>query len=741
MRTMPAVARVAVDLSLDRCFDYSVPDALAGTALVGSRVSVPFGRRQATGYVVERLARSAHQRLKPIAAVLSERPMLPGALLPLARWMAEYYCAPLEASIRSLLPSAVRRKVGAFRMQRIVAPVSDGGPTGEELDALRRRAPKQSRVLQYVVRHGVTPLSVVMRATSVTAAPVKGLAEKGYLVIREERVDRVPTSPHTVLPTAPLTLMPAQAAALEAIVAGVEREVPHVVLLHGVTGSGKTEVYMQALDRVLQRGQSGIVLVPEIALTPQTVERFVGRFGERVAVMHSHLSDGERHDEWHRMREGRAQVVVGARSAVFAPFENLGLIVVDEEHEPSYKQDEAPRYNARDVAVMRGHMEQCSVVLGSATPSLESWANVLAGKYELANLPERADNRRMPHIRVVDMRTQKDDDGRTGVFSSDLLDAIRQRLDRAEQTILFLNRRGYSTSLICRQCGFVAVCDHCSVSLTYHRHDDRLRCHICAETRHVPDRCPECFDPSFKYSGIGTQRVETIVRKCFPHARVERLDTDTTSRKDAYQRVLGGFRAGKIDILIGTQMIAKGLHFPNVTLVGIVYADLSLHMPDFRAGERTFQLLAQVAGRAGRGDVSGEVIVQTYTPFHPAVQKARRLDYDTFCDEELAFRRELSYPPAAHLVLLKLKGGSEQRVTFCAGKLQQCLCRAAPKTVLVSDACPAPLARARGKFRYQILVRSRSVAAINKAVRAAMAEAQLPRDVQCAVDVDALSVL
>jgi primosomal protein N' (replication factor Y) len=339
------------------------------------------------------------------------------------------------------------------------------------------------------------------------------------------------------------------------------------------------------------------------------------------------------------------------------------------------------------------------------------------------------------------MRARSEETGQVGVFSPDLLDAIRARLDRAEQTILFLNRRGYSTSLICHECGFVSVCDHCSVSLTYHRHDECLRCHICGDMRSVPERCPECLDPTFKYAGVGTQRVETIIGKCFPQARVERLDADTTTRKDAYRRVLGDFRSGKIDILIGTQMIAKGLHFPNVTLVGIVYADLSLHLPDFRAGERTFQLLAQVAGRAGRGDVSGEVIVQTYTPFNAAVQHARRLDYDGFADEELEFRRELAYPPFTHLLAIHLSGKADEKVMFCAGKLQACVVRHAPETVVVSDACPAPIARAKGRFRHQILMRSRSAAAMSRAVRAALAEFALPRDVRCSVDVDALSLL
>jgi primosomal protein N' (replication factor Y) len=534
--------------------------------------------------------------------------------------------------------------------------------------------------------------------------------------------------------------MPAQAAALRQIVPPVG-DGPRATLLYGVTGSGKTEVYLQAIAQLLQRGQGAIVLVPEIALTPQTVERFVGRFGDRVAVLHSRLSAGERHDEWHRIREGRAAIVIGARSAVFAPVRKLGLIVVDEEHEPSYKQEEAPRYNARDVAVMRGHMEGCAVVLGSATPSLESWANARAGKYRLARLPERADNRKLPAVRVVDMRQETERTGRANVLSQALVEAVRLRLDRGEQTILFLNRRGFATSLLCPHCGYVANCDQCSVACTYHRSDDRLRCHICGGSRAAPTRCPSCRDPAFRFAGVGTQRVESVVARCFPRARLARMDADATSRKDAHGRILGDFRIGKTDILIGTQMIAKGLHFPNVTLVGVVCADLSLHMPDFRASERTFQLLAQVAGRAGRGEVSGEVIVQTYTPTHAAIQAARRQDFEGFCEQEIESRRELSYPPFTRLMCVTLKGPAEERVAFSAAALARRLRPALAAGVILSEPCPAPLARAKGQYRYQLLLRGRSPSAIMRPVRAALAELKLPDRVAVAVDMDAMSLL
>ena len=452
----------------------------------------------------------------------------------------------------------------------------------------------------------------------------------------------------------------------------------HVFLLHGVTGSGKTEIYLQALAHALEQGKGAIVLVPEISLTPQTVERFKARFSSGklqtlVAVLHSHLSTGERHDEWHKIRQGRARIVIGARSAIFAPVEPLGLIIVDEEHEHTYKQEEAPRYHARDVAIMRGQMEGAVVVLGSATPSLESYYNCKKGKYTLLELPERVDNQKMPHVRVVDMRQAAYKEKGPPIFSPQLKEAITQRLERGEQTILFLNRRGYSTALQCPKCGYVAQCPNCSLALTYHRIEQKLSCHICGHNEKVPSVCPnpKCKNPAIRYAGTGTQKVEELLGKLFPTARVRRMDADTMKRKDDYRKTLGDFRAGKIDILVGTQMIAKGLHFPNVTLVGIIYADLALHQPDFRAGERTFQLLTQVAGRAGRGDVEGEVFVQAFAPFHPAIQYARRHDFTGFYEQEMEFREQLKYPPLSRVALLTLKGRNEDKVKFSAEHLKR----------------------------------------------------------------------
>jgi len=536
----------------------------------------------------------------------------------------------------------------------------------------------------------------------------------------------------------------------------------NMFLLHGVTGSGKTEVYLQAIAHALTQGKGAIVLVPEISLTPQTVERFKARFSSGrlqtlVAVLHSHLSAGERHDEWHKIRQGRARIVIGARSAIFAPVEPLGLILVDEEHEHTYKQEEAPRYHARDVAIMRGRMENAVVVLGSATPSLESYYNCQKGKYTLLELPERVDNQKMPRVRVVDMRQAGHKEKGPPIFSPQLKEAIHQRLERGEQTILFLNRRGYSTALQCPKCGFVANCPNCSLALTYHRPEQRLRCHICGHTQTAPSVCPnqKCKNPAIRFAGTGTQKVEETLTKLFPNARVRRMDADTMKRKDDYRKTLGDFRAGKTDILVGTQMIAKGLHFPNVTLVGIIYADLALHQPDFRAGERTFQLLTQVAGRAGRGDVEGEVFVQAFTPSHPAIQYARRHDFTGFYEQEIEFREQLKYPPASRVALLTLRGRNEDKVKFSAEHLKreiefkvqgsnfkvatgEATLNLKPETLnlIISGPAPAPLLRAEQFYRYQIMLRTRAMSKLSQTLAKIIETLALPEDVTLAVDID-----
>ena len=743
---MASIAKVVVEISLDREFDYRIPAHLRSVIKVGTQVTVPFHSRELRGFVVGLANHSAFSgKLKEIGGVVGDKPLIPDPIMKLAYWIADYYCAPIEHAVRTVLPSAVRKQGAKHKKQLVVSLTDEQGRRAAcgtvSVSQAARLPEKQSLVIEALQEHGSMTLSELKERCGCSDSPVRTLEKNGLVTIEEATIQRDPHAGMELLRTKPFALMAEQQTALEKINAAMDREKPGTVLLHGVTGSGKTEVYLQAIQHALDQGKGAIVLVPEISLTPQTVDRFRSRFGDCVAVLHSSLSEGERHDEWHRIRNGEAQIAIGARSALFAPVENPGLIVVDEEHEPTYKQDESPRYNARDVAVMRGHLETCCVVLGSATPALESFSNVKAGRYELAEMLQRVDDRSMPAMHIVDMRIEAEKEGRPQIFSRELVEGIYNRLNNREQVILFLNRRGFSSSLQCEKCGYVAECGECSISMTYHKGAHKLMCHVCGKEELVPPRCPDCRDPDFKYAGMGTERIEEVLEKLCPNARVARMDSDTMRKKDSYRKVLDAFRVGKIDILLGTQMIAKGLDFPNVTLVGVLYADMSLHVPDFRAGERTFQLLTQVAGRAGRGEKLGEVIVQAYTPHHPAIQAARSLDYEGFCAQDLEFRKELLYPPFSHLVLLTFKGKHEGDVMAASDGFFERLERILPESVMHSPPMPAPLARAKGFYRYQIMLRCEHTVRMTKPIRHVWAAFKMPKGVSLGIDVDALSLM
>ncbi len=729
-------AKVVVTISLDKEFDYLIPDKLADKVFVGSRVKVPFSNREIDGYVVSIgiLNEKPKFKLKNITKLTDDRPFVSEKILELARWIASYYCSTVEQAIRAVLPGAIRKHSVKQKKKLFVSYIADS-KLPDKISA------KHQLIIDYVKKSGGIFQSDLLEKLDITVSPIKTLEKKNILKIEPKADRRDPLLNRNYIETKPLDLMDSQQNALDILCEQIDHNNPKPLLIYGVTGSGKTEVYLQAISHALERGKGAIVLVPEISLTPQTVERFVSRFGKRIAVLHSHLSDGERFDEWHRIHKGEADIVIGARSAIFAPVKNIGLIVVDEEHEPSYKQDEAPRYNARDVAVMRGKMESAAVCLGSATPALESWWNAKNDKYFMAILPERADSKKMPHIDVVDLKIEAKEPGQKTVFSRRLIDAIGDRLRKSEQTILFLNRRGFSTSLTCPSCGYVSECNDCSITHTYHRATDELICHICGDVKKVPLHCPACDAPDFKYAGIGTQRIEDIVHKIFPKARIQRMDADVTRKKTAYEDILGRFKAGDIDILIGTQMIAKGLHFPRVTLVGVIYADQSLNIPDFRSGERTYQLLSQVAGRAGRGAISGDVFIQTFNPFHPAIQMARHTDFNGFCDQEIEFRRELLYPPFSRIICVTFKGLSENMVSFCtttfADKLLQSF---TCEHVMISDPIPSPLSKAKGMYRYQVMIRAtKDFSLIKKTMLDILSEFDL-KDIDCIIDVDALSI-
>ncbi len=792
------VARVTLEIALRKEFDYAIPPELAGQVEVGTRVKVPFGHRQIMGCVTALPEHSTHTNLRQLTGVVGKQSLVTPKVLQLARWIADYYCCAPETALKSVLPEVVRREQEGWRERLIVRLL----PLTGEPPKLTKR---QQEILNLLEERRELPLRELLELAETTAETIRRLEDKNLVVISSQVSERDPYAKELISKTDPLPLSAEQAKALVQITAAMDEraacsvlrdsaadasrstqhETRSTFLLHGVTGSGKTEVYLQAIAHALSQGKGAVVLVPEIALTPQTVERFKARFSHgplqtQVAVLHSHLSSGERHDEWHKIRQGRARIVIGARSAIFAPVEPLGLIIVDEEHEHSYKQEEAPRYHARDVAVVRGQMEDAVVVLGSATPSMESFYNVARGKYALLELKLRADDKKMPIVRVVDMRQTARKDKGTPIFSEELKEAITKRLERREQTILFLNRRGYSSSLQCPQCGFVAECPNCSVALTYHRRAQKICCHICGHEAPAPAVCPEpkCRSAAIRYSGLGTERVEETLTKLFPHARVQRMDSDLMKRKEDYRRVLGDFKAGKTDILVGTQMIAKGLHFENVTLVGVIHADLSLHIPDFRAGERTFQLLTQVAGRAGRGDVEGEVFVQSFTPFHPAIQYARRHDFTGFYEQEIEFREQLKYPPAARIALLTFKGRNEEKVKFTAGHVTHELeALASGKAVPASEGAsvremellpddapahtltpshphtsplrdltlagpaPAPLLRAETYYRYQLMLRTNQMSRLSRLLTKLLGTLALPDEVSLTVDVDPVSLM
>lgn len=743
---MSSFVRILVDRSEGRELDYSVPEELRGSVAVGFRAVIRLRNRRAVGTIIALLDRTDVPGVRPIEGLVGGGDLSP-VLMKLARWMAEYYCAPRASVMRTMLPPMLRGEKITDRKVRTMLLAKT--PSREDLEKLGKRAPRQKALLDALMgREGngtvPVPTSPLMAGCGATAATLRSLVDAGWILTGEERAARAPQE--EILPSRAPVLNPDQ----ERVVGELLRLIDAggatpPVLLHGVTGSGKTEVYLRALARVLEAGKSALVLVPEISLTPQTVERFRSRFdhegggGAGVAVLHSHLTDAERREEWMRLSRGEARIAIGARSAVFAPLARLGLIIVDEEHENTYKQEETPRYHARDVAVMRAKLEGCPIVLGSATPSVESYRNAVSGKYRLLEMPRRADGQVMPLIRVVDLKLQGKRTRMEGGLSAPLSMAITKRLELGQQTILFLNRRGFATSMLCQQCGHVCRCPNCSLSMTLHRAENRLACHLCGHRAAPPSRCSECGDPGIQHSGIGTQRVEEAIQKTFPSAKIARMDADTMTRRGSYGEVLGKFRAGKIDILIGTQMIAKGLDFPNVTLVGIINADIGLHSPDFRAGERTFQLLTQVAGRAGRGTEEGEVIVQTFTPSSPSIQHARHHDFAGFYEQEISFREAFRHPPFSRMLLVQVRSVSPEKASLAASAVEKAFRDAAPSSVEVSVAAPAPLERAHGQYRFHVVLKASSGALLGRLAREV--SVSLPRDVVMTVDVDPYSLM
>ncbi len=720
------IVDIAVPVSVQKTFHYLAAEELRSALSVGSRVLVPFGSRRVTGTVVGFPGRAGREGLKKVIGVLGDP--LSRDLMKLARWMSDYYLHPLGLSIETMVPRALSTaRVKTRRFLHLL-------PGDHAVNALR--GPKQSELLSLLLDRHVISFDELGAYSSGT---IKALVVRRTAEIVEKELEQEPEQPAFFPDRAP-ALMPEQGEAVRMIGEAAAAGMFEVFLLHGVTGSGKTEVYLHCIAALAGTGKGAIVLVPEIALTPQLLGRFRRRFGSRVAVLHSGLTDRERADEYRRIGAGLVDVAIGARSAVFAPFPKLGLVVVDEEHENSYKQDDGLRYHARDVAVMRAKFQGAVCILGSATPSLESYYNARAGKYRYQPIANRVDHRPMPGVSIIDVRTRPKD----AVYAPALVAAVQQRLEKKEQSLLLLNRRGFSSVLICGDCGKSVQCPSCSVSLTFHKSEGKLKCHYCDFRTGLPDICPVCGGVNVKPLGTGTQKVEEEVAALFPGARIARMDSDNTRGRDAHDRLLGKVDRGEVDILLGTQMIAKGHDFPAVTLVGAVDADVGLNLPDFRSAEKTFQLITQAAGRAGRGEAAGEVIIQTMNPGHYSLRHSMTHDYDGFYREEIAYRTELGYPPVRRVVKIEVKSGQEKMAADAAKTAKDRIrfLLKGKETTLLGPA-PSPIARVRGKYRFQMLLLSSQRATLRMlAVEARKAvEEKYGRTVQVIVDVDPVNLM
>ncbi|MFA8437552.1 primosomal protein N' [Pueribacillus sp. YX66] len=762
------IAKVIVDVATsqtDRPFDYKVPNQWTSIIERGMRVIVPFGRRKVQGFVIDFQEESDISKLKSIDELLDLEPVLTSELLELGFWLSDHTLCFSVTALQAMLPVALKvhykkhvkikerdalpNEVQSLFKQResvsltelnkssteqmkqiqtllkqgvleivteikerktkkvikVIEPKVDVETLKKEIKLLDPRAKKQTEILQWFTENfKEIPVQQLLDTLHVSRSVLKSLIQKQLLVEKERQVYRDPYAIASSELSQPLPLTDVQKKAINPILSAVSKEKRETFLVHGVTGSGKTEIYLQSIASVLQKGKEAIVLVPEISLTPQMVKRFKERFGEKVAVLHSGLSAGEKYDEWLKIHRKQVKVVVGARSAIFAPFENLGMIIIDEEHESSYKQEENPRYHARDVAEWRSDYHQCPLILGSATPSLESYARSIKQVYQLSELSERIYSQAMPTVITVDMREELRE-GNRSIFSRELVESLKESLARNEQCVLLLNRRGYSTFIICRDCGYVAECPHCDISLTYHKNKQQVKCHYCGYEEPVANRCPECSSEHIRFFGTGTQKVEEELLKLIPEARIIRMDVDTTSRKGAHEKLLSAFANKQGDVLLGTQMIAKGLDFPDVTLVGVITADTMLNLPDFRSAERTFQLLTQVAGRAGRHELAGKVIIQTYAPEHYSIQYASEHNYHAFFNQEMKIRQAHAYPPYYYLTSITVSHHELMKVIAISEQIAKVLKRQLSKQAVVLGPAACVIPRIKDRYRYQCMVK------------------------------------
>lgn len=752
----------------DKTFDYLIPDYLVDVIKRGMRVVVPFGPRKIQGFVTDLKTESSFKKLRELIEPMDLTPVLNEELLSLGDWLTETTLCYKISAFQAMLPAAlkakyekklrltekvnnrgdlpaeiqtifqaqqpvlwedalkhgslnllqreaangnieiiyeVKERVKKKKLKYIYSNLSSE-QLAVEIEKLSGQAIRQKQVFDYFLENegAVIEQRELLATLGVSSAVIKGLIKKDFLLEKEMEIYRDPFEERKFENSKPFPLTIDQKNTISPIITSIEKKQHDVFLLYGVTGSGKTEVYLQSIQKVLEDGKEAIVLVPEISLTPQMVKRFKGRFGAQVAVLHSGLSAGEKYDEWRKISRNEVKVVVGARSAIFAPFENIGIIIIDEEHETSYKQEDNPRYHAREVAIERARTYQCPVILGSATPSLESFARAQKGVYKLLNMPNRMNNQPLPTVEIIDMREELRD-GNRSMFSRILLEKIKDRLVKNEQIVLFLNKRGHSSFVMCRGCGYVVNCPNCDISLTYHRYSEQMKCHYCGYEANVPHHCPECDSEHIRYFGTGTQKVEEELAKVLPEARVIRMDVDTTSRKGSHERLLEQFQDGHADILLGTQMIAKGLDFPNITLVGVLSADTMLNLPDFRSSEKTFQLLTQVSGRAGRHKLAGEVVIQTYTPEHYSVELAGEQDFDRFYEREMLMRKMHKYPPFYYLSLITVSHEELMKVVSITEKITTYLRSRLSKEAICLGPVASPIPRIKNRYRYQCLIK------------------------------------
>jgi primosomal protein N' (replication factor Y) len=807
---MKEVVEVAVGLPLSKTFHYHIPEKMKDSLQVGMRVLVPFKGRKVTGFTIDLLnhpPQGLEEKLREVEDLLDEVPLIDPQMLRFYQWVSDYYLYPLGEVIKTGLPPGLQlksepmvsltpygrecltgkglgpidekilgeiRECGKVPLKKLLM-IFPSEPSKAQIFSWKRQGvihidveiggkevrPKFEKIVQYRGGESVKPLSkkgegilqFVKGAGEVSYSEitkrfkspsrvVQSLQAKGLVSMTTREVCRLFSIQSELVAYPKPRLTSDQETVLGEIRKGIHSKRFAPFLIHGVTGSGKTEIYLRAIEETLDQGREAIVLVPEISLTPQLLSRFRDRFGENLALLHSRLGRGERYDQWRRVWKGEIKIAIGARSAIFAPFKNLGIIIVDEEHDPSYKQEEKLKYHARDLAVVRAKQVEATLLLGSATPSLEAYHNAEKGKFRLLRLPQRIEGKPLPQVEIVDMKKEE------GLLSGRVRAALQKNIEDKKQSLLFLNRRGFANFILCPDCGLIFKCPNCSVTLTHHLRDHSLQCHYCDYRIPAPGDCPQCGGHRLRGMGIGTERLEQEINTLFPETKVGRMDRDTTSRKCSHQQILKGLESGRIDILVGTQMIVKGHDFPNVTFVGVVSADTSLHFPDFRSSERTFQLLTQVAGRAGRGDVFGEVAIQTFNPDHYSILRAKDHDFTGFYQEEILFRRALGYPPFCRLVNFRLTGNSEKKTKMVADELarisQSLLKGGYGKGIEVLGPSAAPFAKIRGKFRWQMLAKGRTSPLLHRFAREVavrMENLSKGRGVNLDIDVDPVFIL